>query len=141
MNFSLLSSQHRELKNSTIPLPDKGQELLPTARRPGEVDAVVVSCWAHDVTTAAAQIPLSIVGNAKAATEAAQSPEKKPKGWIPSEPPFSKQGLSSLCSPSFYCCHKQLLSSLKLLVVTGHAGMQEMQGILSKIIHDDDQKV
>lgn len=120
-------------QNSTIPLPDKGQELFSAALWPDEVDAVVVSCWTHDVTAAAALIPLTIMGDSKTVTEEAQCPEgKKPSSWVPSEPLFSKQGLSSLCSLSFYCCHKGFLSSLQLLIVTEHAGIQEMQGTLSK---------
>lgn len=119
-------------QNSTIPLPDKGQELFSAALWPGEVDAVVVSCWTHDVTAAAAPIPLAIVGNSKTVREAAQCPEKKPRGWVPSELLFSKQGLSPFCSVSFYHCHKGFLSSLQLLIVTEHTGIQQMHGTISK---------
>lgn len=107
---STRNRSHISTQNSTIPLPDKGQELFSTALRPGEVDAVVVSCWTHDVTAAAAPIPLTIVGDSKTVTEAVQCSEK-PKGWVPWEPLFSKQGLSSLCSLSFYCHHKGFFSS------------------------------
>jgi len=77
------------------------------------------------------------MGDSKTVTEAAQCPEeKKPRGWVPLQPLFSKQGLSSLCSLSFYGCHKSLLFSLQLLTVLEQAGMQEMQGTLLKIFNN-----
>lgn len=54
------------------------------------------------------------MGDSKAVTEKAPSPEKKPGGFIPLAPLFSlisKQGLSSLCSLSSYSCHKRFLSA------------------------------
>lgn len=42
----------------------------------------MAACWTHDVTTAAALIPLAIMGDAKTGTEKTLCSEKEPRGFV-----------------------------------------------------------
>lgn len=70
---------HTKLNHS---LPDKGQEFFSATLWPDEVNAVMAACWTHDVTTAAALIPLAIMGDAKTGTEETLCSEKEPRGFV-----------------------------------------------------------